>query len=121
MPTDASFAEYVVDQAARLPGVRTRKMFGEYALYVGGKTVAFLCDNQVFLKDTPAGRALIPNPLFGPPYPGAKDYLVVDEALDDRDQFITLLRTTAEALPEPKVKKPSSSRPSGSSRRRSAE
>ena len=108
MATDASFADHVLDLASTIPGVRIRKMFGEYGLFVGNKTVALICDNQVFLKVTDAGRALLQEPLLGPPYPGAKDAFVLDDALDDRDQFVRLLRATEAALPEPKPKKPRS-------------
>jgi len=110
MATDASFADHLLDLASALPGVRVKKMFGEYGLFVGNKMVASICDNQVFLKVTDAGRALLNEPLLGPPYPGAKDAFVIDEALDDRDQFVRLLRATEAALPEPKQKQPRSAK-----------
>ncbi|MCK7502621.1 MAG: TfoX/Sxy family protein [Comamonadaceae bacterium] len=34
-------------------------MFGEYAIYLDGKVVALVCDNQFFVKPTDAGRALL--------------------------------------------------------------
>ena len=106
MATDASFAEFVCEQLRGVEGVSHRKMFGEYAIYSGRKTVAFACDNQLFLKPTDAGRALLGTPVEAPPYPGAKLYFVVDEYLDDADFLSELVRATAAALPEPKEKKP---------------
>ena len=58
MATDVDFLQFVLDQLAGTPGITHRRMFGEYALYQHGKVVAFLCDNQCFLKPTEAGRAL---------------------------------------------------------------
>jgi TfoX/Sxy family transcriptional regulator of competence genes len=34
-------------------------MFGEYAIYCNEKVVALVCDNQVFVKPTAAGRLLV--------------------------------------------------------------
>jgi TfoX/Sxy family transcriptional regulator of competence genes len=57
MATDASFAEYVLEQIALPRRAEARRMFGEYALYVDGKVVALLCDDQLFLKPLEALRA----------------------------------------------------------------
>lgn len=114
MGTDAAFMGYVCEQAAGLgPAVTHKKMFGEYALYVDGKVVAFVCDNEVFLKPNDAARALLPRIAEGPPYPGAKMYWMVNSELDDHERFAALLRTTADALPAPKPKmaKPKAAQP----------
>lgn len=107
MGTDAAFMDYVAEQAAGLgPALAHKKMFGEYALYVDGKVVAFVCDNQVFLKPNAAARSLLTSVTEGPPYPGAKMYWVVNTELDDHERFAALLRATADALPAPKPKAP---------------
>ena len=49
-----------------------RKMFGEYALYLDGKVVALVCDDQLFLKPTPGRWPCCPTARPAPPYPGAK-------------------------------------------------
>jgi TfoX/Sxy family transcriptional regulator of competence genes len=105
MASDLKFAEYVRDQAGGEGEITFRKMFGEYALYCDGKVVAFICDNQLFIKPTEAGREFIGNPVEAPPYPGAKMYYLVED-LDDRDWLAHLIRVTAQALPAPKPKKP---------------
>jgi TfoX/Sxy family transcriptional regulator of competence genes len=85
-------------------------MFGEYALYMGRKVVALVCDNQLFLKPTATGRALLEHPTEAPPYPGAKPYLLIDSALDDRDLLAELFRATERDMPEPKPKKATKAR-----------
>ncbi len=86
-------------------GVSHRKMFGEYAIYVGNKVVALVCADRLFLKPTAAGRALLAAPVEAPPYPGAKPYLVVDDHVDDAELLSTLFRATESEVPEPKPKK----------------
>jgi TfoX/Sxy family transcriptional regulator of competence genes len=106
MASDLKFAEYVRDQAGGAGRITFRKMFGEYALYCDEKVVAFICDNQLFIKPTVAGREFIGNVTEAPPYPGAKMYFLVEDQLDDRDWLANLIRLTSLDLPTPKPKKP---------------
>ncbi len=105
MATDASYVDYVLGQLSSSGEVTLRRMFGEYALYLGGKTVALVCDNQCFLKRTPGSIAMLGDAATGSPYPGAKPHYVIDEQLEDRDLAIALLRAVAGDLPLPKAKK----------------
>jgi TfoX/Sxy family transcriptional regulator of competence genes len=73
MTTTQSTIDFLLDQLSLLPGVRARKMFGEYALFFQEKVVALVCDNQLFVKITPAGKALVGERYVeGQPYTGAK-------------------------------------------------
>jgi TfoX/Sxy family transcriptional regulator of competence genes len=103
--SDSSFVEYVCDQVDGVQRVTYRKMFGEYAIYVGEKVVALVCDNQLFVKQTNAGRALLKNPVMAPPYPGAKPAFLIDADLEDGELVSALFEATAKELPEPKPKK----------------
>jgi TfoX/Sxy family transcriptional regulator of competence genes len=105
MASDLDFVEYVVDQIEHAGVVSFRKMFGEYAVYCQGKVVALICDNQLFLRPTAAGRAFIGDVVEAPPYPGAKLSFLIDEQLDDRDWFSRLIRLTEKELPAPKARK----------------
>lgn len=105
MASDPSFVQFICEQVRGVGGVSHRKMFGEYAIYVGNKVVALVCDNRLFLKPTTAGLALLGSPVEAPPYPGAKPYYVIDEYIDDAEFLSTLLRATEAELPEPKAKK----------------
>jgi TfoX/Sxy family transcriptional regulator of competence genes len=105
MATDASFMNFVLGQIEGAGPIEHRKMFGEYALYCQGKVVALVCDNQVFVKPTDPGRALLGEPKMAPPYPGAKPHILIEAAIDDVELFSTLIRTTALALPAPKPKR----------------
>jgi TfoX/Sxy family transcriptional regulator of competence genes len=89
--------EFLTDQLTALPNIRTRRMFGEYCLYCDDKPVAFVCDDELFVKPTEAGRTYIGDPEEAPAYPGSKLY---------RDWLTGLISETAAALPAPKPKKP---------------
>jgi TfoX/Sxy family transcriptional regulator of competence genes len=106
MASDLSFVEYIRDQTASAGEISFKKMFGEYALYCDTKVVAFICDNQVYLKPTSAGRALIPELTEAPPYPGAKLYFLINDYIDDAQFMIRLVESTAKELPLPKPKLP---------------
>ena len=104
MTTEQSFVEYIQSQSGLEHELTFKKMFGEYALYLHGKVVAFACDNQLYLKPTEEGRALLGKVSEHPPYPGAKLYFRIDEQTEDRELLQKVLETTARVLPLPKPK-----------------
>lgn len=105
MASDLGFVQHVCDQVREAGQVSYKKMFGEYAIYLGSKVVALVCDNQLFVKPTEAGRELLGAPPEGAPYPGAKPHFVLDEYLDDSALLSAVFRATEAALPAPKPKK----------------
>jgi TfoX/Sxy family transcriptional regulator of competence genes len=105
MATDLEFMEFLADQMASAGEISYRKMFGEFAVYCGGKVVALVCDNQLFVKPTAAGRAFIGAPVEAPAYPGAKNSFRIEDAFEDREWISELIRITARNLPAPKPKK----------------
>jgi len=104
MSSDLSFVEYVCDQMQLAGTVRFRKMFGEFAIYCDEKVVALVCDDQLFVRPTQAGRSFLGNPVEASPYIGAQPHLLID-SLGDRDWLSQLIRLTARDLPEPKPKR----------------
>jgi len=107
MPSDLSTIDFLLDQLGAVRGVRARKMFGEYALYCGEKVVALVCDNQLFVKITAPGKALVGKRYAeGFAYPGAKASILVGaDDLEDHDRLAELIRVTAAALPAPRPRK----------------
>ena len=105
MSSSPDFVDYVVEQLSELELISYRKMFGEYALYFDNKVITLICDNQLYIKPTDAGRGFIKDLSEAPPYPGAKDYFLVQDHLDDRDWLQELVIITAQELPVPKPRK----------------
>ena len=112
MASQASFVAFVIDQLSACDEVVAKKMFGEYALYLSGKMFALICDDQLFIKPTPASRTFLEQDSHineAPPYPQAKPWFLLDgDMLEDRDKLSALATCTAASLPLPvkKVKKP---------------
>ena len=74
MASDLAFVEYVCDQVRDAGCISFKKMFGDYAIYFENKVIALACDNQLFVKQTQSGRALLQTVVEAPPYPGARNY-----------------------------------------------
>jgi TfoX/Sxy family transcriptional regulator of competence genes len=82
-------------------------MLGEYGVYVDGKMIGSVCDDQLFVKPTASGRAHAEPVGEAPLYPGAKPHLLIGaDRWDDAEWLGELLRVTATELPTPKPRKP---------------
>ena len=57
MATSADYLAFVLEQLPPLWDVRSRKMFGEYMVYLNEKPVLLVCDNTVFVKKLPVFRS----------------------------------------------------------------
>lgn len=110
MSTRKETVAYLLSQLEPLD-VRSRAMFGEYALYLGEKIVAFICADTLFLKPTGAAYGYHDHLTLAPPYPGASDYLAVGgDLIEDPDRLQALVVATAELVPPPKPRRARASR-----------
>lgn len=107
MASQQKTIDYILEQSAGAGSMLAKKMFGEYGLYCDGKIVAFICDDQLLIKPTAAGRAYLGDVTEAEAYPGSKPYFLIEgDRWDDADWLASVVRTTADALPAPKPKKP---------------
>jgi TfoX/Sxy family transcriptional regulator of competence genes len=106
MATRKDTAAFILAQLGHADRFSVKAMFGEFALYADGKPVAFICDDQLFVKIMPESVVLDPHCERAPAYPGSKDYYLVPEALIVGDRRLPgILLRMAEALPLPKARK----------------
>lgn len=106
MGTKQSTVDYILEQLSSVKSVTAKKMFGEYAIYCGAKVVALVCDEQLFVKQTVAGKKFIGQVKEAPPYKGAKPYyLISGDRWEDQDWLSELIKISAAELPAPKPKK----------------
>lgn len=107
MATTQETVDYILDQLSSLSELRTRKMFGEYALYSHDKVVALICDDTLFVKITEEGVAFAGTRYKeGLPYPGAKPWMEINhDDLEDHVWLSALVAITEEYAPLPKPKK----------------
>jgi DNA transformation protein len=106
MSTQKETIEFILQKLGHPRRFSTRAMFGEYALYADGKTVALVCDDQLYVKILPASKELEDVCEKDSPYPGAKDHYVIEEGeLSKLDQLPAILFAIADSLPAKKKKK----------------
>ena len=103
MASDREFVTFVCEQLRGAGEIASKRMFGEAAIYLDGKVVGLVCDNQLFLKATESGRAKIGSPVEAPPFPGASNWFLMTD-LDDPEFLAALVLATPEALPATKNK-----------------
>lgn len=108
MASRPEFVQYVADQLSGAGTITYRKMFGEYGMYCDGKIFALICDNQLFVKITEAGKRLAPELEEVPPYEGSKPYFLIDD-IDNKEFLTEFVMETCKELPLPKPKKPKKS------------
>lgn len=105
MASKQSTVDYILEQGHDAGTLSFKKMFGEYAIYCNGKVIALVCDDQLFVKPTAAGKDFLSTYSESPPYPGAKPYLLITGDLwDDSEWLAELFKRTESEVPPPKVK-----------------
>lgn len=111
MSTQRSTIDHLHDQLSELHDIRSRPMFGEYGIYLGDKIFALVCNDELFIKPTNAGREHLGTPDEAPPYPGAKNYYRISaDQWENREWLTSLIIATTNELPAPKPKRPSKPR-----------
>ncbi len=103
MATSQDTMDFLLDQLSPLGEASAKRMFGEYCLYLAGKPVGFVCDDQLYLKPTEGGRAMLVKGVEDWPYPGAKPHLLITpDQWEDGEWVCSIVRATAQELPRPK-------------------
>jgi TfoX/Sxy family transcriptional regulator of competence genes len=106
MASQQSTVDFILDQIRGAGAVHAKKMFGEYGVYCDGKMVALVCDDQLYVKPSDAGRIFVGDCEEASPYPGAKPCLLISgDRWDDAEWLTRLIALSAAALPAPKKRK----------------
>lgn len=106
MSSSQSTIDFILDQLSALENVSARKMFGDYALYCGGKVVGLVCENNLFIKITEPGKKFVGKYYEeGFAYKGAKVSMLIDgDRIEDDEWLCKLVAITAENVDFPKKK-----------------
>ena len=106
MATRQTTIDLILSQLAPSGEISAKKMFGDYGLFLRGRMIAIVGNDQLFFKPTEKGRTLCDSLREVPPYPGAKPcFLIPRERWSDRDWLVQLAVATADEIPLPKKKK----------------
>jgi hypothetical protein len=104
MATSREYALFVENLFRGVDGFSMKRMFGEYGIYLQGRVLGFLCDEQILLQDTPTARKLLPNAERKELFPGSKLFIIFSDEGNHH-----LLQSVAQAmweeLPVPKPRK----------------
>ena len=104
MASNPDFVHYICEQLEGLGVVFSRKMFGEYMLYLNDKPVIIICDDRALVKMLPCLEPLLQGRPTESPYKGAKEHYLLDP--DDRDTLREAARLAEEVTPLPRKKAP---------------
>lgn len=111
MATQRRTIVYLIEQSSGAGTVSAKPMFGEVGVYVHGKMIGLVCDDQLFVKPTASGRVHAGPVPEASPYPGAKPQLLIEaDRWEDAEWLSKLLRITAAELPTPTPRKPKPSK-----------
>ena len=104
MATSREYALFVENLFRGMDGFSMKRMFGEYGIYLQGRVLGFLCDEQILLLDTPTARKLLPDAERKELFPGSKLFIIFSDEGNHH-----LLQSVAQAmweeLPVPKPRK----------------
>ena len=103
MACSTEFIDFICQTLSPLGEVRSRKMMGDYVIYVNGKCVITACDNNAYVKKLPCIAGIMADAESGCPYPGAKEAYILD--LADTHNTLKVIELLWDNLPLPKSKK----------------
>lgn len=103
MACSSEFIESLCDILMPLGEVSSRKMMGDYIIYLNGKAVITACDNIAYVKKLPSVASLMADAESGSPYPGAKESYILD--LNDNGKVLKIIETVWDNTPFPKSKR----------------
>lgn len=102
MACSTEFIDFICEVLAPLGEVRSRKMMGDFVIYLNEKCVITACDNNAYIKKLPCIADLMRNAEVGCAYEGAKESYILD--FEDRGHARKVISALWEELPFPKKK-----------------
>ena len=99
------FYEYVRECFSSAGDIVIRSMMGGYLVYLNGKLIGDICDNELFLKRTPTSDRLLADSELRYPYEESRTLMHVFDRFEDAELIAELLEGMYAELPERKPKK----------------
>ena len=101
----SEYNEYVRDVLSAAGDIVIKSMMGGYLVYLNGKLIGDICDNELFLKRTPTSDRMLAESELRYPYEGSKTLMHVFDSFDDKALILELLNGMYAELPDKKPKK----------------
>ncbi|MBR6085214.1 MAG: TfoX/Sxy family protein [Spirochaetales bacterium] len=99
------YNEYVRECFSAVGDVAIKPMMGGYLVYLDGKLIGDIGDEELFLKRTPTSDRLLADSELRYPYEGSKTLMHVFDRFEDADLISELLEGMYAELPERKPPK----------------
>ena len=104
MASSKEYLDFILEQLSGLNGITSKKMMGEYILYINGRIFGGIYDDRFLVKPTKSAMAMMPDADRELPYEGTKEMLLVNN-VDNRDFVTELVTAMYDELPTSKPKK----------------
>ena len=101
----SEYNEYVREDLSTAGDIVIKSMMGGYLVYLNGKLIGDICDNELFLKRTPTSDRMLAESELRFPYEGSKTLMYVFDSFDDKALILELLNGMYAELPDKKPKK----------------
>ena len=101
----SEYNEYVREALSTAGDIVIKSMMGGYLVYLNGKLIGDICDNELFLKRTPTSDRMLAESELRYPYEGSKTLMYVFDSFDDKALILELLNGMYAELPDKKPKK----------------
>lgn len=102
MACDIDFIDFVCCQLDGVGMIRTRKMFGDYCIYVNEKPLILCCDNIAYIPKHPAIDGLMADAECGFPFEGSKEKYILDVEHGSEARRIVSILEGVTPFPKPK-------------------
>lgn len=102
MACSDEYIEFLCSQLEGVGVIRTRKMFGDYCIYVDEKPVLLACDEITYIKKHESIAEMMKDAELGYPYDGAKEHYILD--IEHTDKAKEVIKALYPYLPYPKPK-----------------
>ena len=99
------FNEFVREAFSAAGDIVIKSMMGGYLVYLNGKLIGDIGDNELFLKRTPTSDRLLADSELRYPYEGSKTLMHVFDRFEDTALVLELLGGMYAELPEKKPAK----------------
>ena len=100
------FNEYVREVFSAAGDIVIKSMMGGYLVYLNGKLIGDICDNELFLKRTLTSDRLLADSELRYPYEGSKTLMYVFDRFENTELVLELMNGMYAELPEKKPAKP---------------
>ena len=91
MASTLDYIEFVCSQISEAGTIRTKKMFGDWLIYIDDKPAVLLCDNTCYIKIFPEITKMMKDAQIGCPYPGAKKHYILD--IEHKREALVIIKT----------------------------